>query len=97
MIKAIIFDAFGTLISTGSGSLDATKQLLRIKNYPDIDAKAFYSKWKAYHTDILRLSIIWNSSGLHCRTIIKVINIFFDKNNAVRAIDILACTVFYFI
>ncbi len=53
MIKAIIFDAFGTLISTGSGSLDATKQLLRIKNYPNIDAKAFYSKWKAYHTDIL--------------------------------------------
>lgn len=53
MIKAIIFDAFGTLISTANGSLDAARKLLCAKKRFDIEAKTFYSKWKAYHTDIL--------------------------------------------
>lgn len=32
MIKYIIFDAYGTLISTGTGSIDATIKILEDKN-----------------------------------------------------------------
>lgn len=52
-IKAIIFDAFGTLIDTGSGSIDAVSVLLRSQKRCDIDKREFYSKWKTYHTDII--------------------------------------------
>ncbi len=48
MIKAVVFDAYGTLISTGTGSLDATKKILGLYDSP-ISAKAFYGDWKKYH------------------------------------------------
>lgn len=48
MIKAVVFDAYGTLISTGTGSLDATKKILDLYDSP-ISAKAFYGDWKKYH------------------------------------------------
>lgn len=31
MIKCIVFDVYGTLISTGTGSVDATKKFLMTK------------------------------------------------------------------
>lgn len=48
MIKAIIFDAYGTLISTGTGSLDATQKILNLYK-SSIPAKTFYGDWKKYH------------------------------------------------
>ena len=48
MVKGIIFDAYGTLIDTGDGSVQAVKQILKI-NKKDIDAKLFYQRWKYYH------------------------------------------------
>ncbi|MBQ8175841.1 MAG: HAD family hydrolase [Oscillospiraceae bacterium] len=48
MIKAILFDVYGTLISTGSGSVDAAKRILE-KNNSDIDPNEFYSHWKQLH------------------------------------------------
>jgi phosphoglycolate phosphatase-like HAD superfamily hydrolase len=41
MHKAIIFDVFGTLISTGNGSLEATQKILN-KVGSKADAKEFY-------------------------------------------------------
>ncbi len=45
MISAIIFDVFGTLISTSDGSLQATKKILQ-KTGSNIDAIKFYAEWK---------------------------------------------------
>lgn len=49
MLKAIIFDAYGTLISTGSGSIEATQKILALNNCKSVSAEEFYSKWKKYH------------------------------------------------
>ena len=46
MYGKIIFDCFGTLIDTGTGSLDAVREILRNVGQ-DIDAKVFYSEWKS--------------------------------------------------
>ena len=48
MIKAVVFDAYGTLISTGTGSLDAAQKILDLHGSV-ITAKAFYADWKKYH------------------------------------------------
>ena len=49
MIKAIIFDAYGTLISTGNGSVEAARKILELGGRDDIDPKAFYARWKELH------------------------------------------------
>ena len=49
MIKAIIFDAYGTLISTGDGSLQAAEKILLLNGRNDISSKDFYSQWKSLH------------------------------------------------
>jgi 2-haloalkanoic acid dehalogenase type II len=48
LVKGIIFDAYGTLIDTGDGSLQAVNEILS-KNKSGIDAKLFYQKWKGHH------------------------------------------------
>lgn len=53
MIKAILFDVYGTLISTGSGSVDAAKRILE-KNNSDIDPNEFYAHWKQLHKRNMR-------------------------------------------
>lgn len=49
MIKAIIFDAYGTLISTGNGSVKAAGDILALNGRADIDPVEFYTRWKALH------------------------------------------------
>lgn len=51
MIKAIIFDAYGTLISTGNGSVKAAGEILALNCRSDIDPKEFYARWKALHKE----------------------------------------------
>lgn len=53
MIKAIIFDVYGTLIDTKDGSVIATKSILN-KNNNNLDPKEVYSKWKKYHAEHIR-------------------------------------------
>ncbi len=48
MKKAIIFDVYGTLVSTGTGSVDATRKILDKHNI-ELDAKEVYSNWKKFH------------------------------------------------
>lgn len=45
MTRHVLFDCFGTLLDTGSGSVLATEQLLRHLASP-LDPKAFYTEWK---------------------------------------------------
>lgn len=49
MIKIIVFDAYGTLISTGNGSINATKKILEYRKQQHIDAVEFYNSWKLIH------------------------------------------------
>ena len=48
MIKAVVFDVYGTLISTGTGSVDAARKILDLHGSA-IPAKDFYADWKKYH------------------------------------------------
>ncbi|MDD5907655.1 MAG: hypothetical protein PUD76_04800 [Clostridia bacterium] len=50
MIKAVVFDVYGTLISTGTGSLDAAQKILDLHS-SDVSAKEFYADWKRYHRE----------------------------------------------
>lgn len=50
MIKYIIFDVYGTLISTGTGSVDAARKILKNKNV-SITPEEFYGKWKILHRE----------------------------------------------
>ena len=46
--KLLIFDVYGTLISTGNGSIEAVRKILALQD-KEIDAKEFYSVWKRFH------------------------------------------------
>lgn len=48
MVKAVVFDAYGTLISTGTGSLNAAQRILDLYGSA-IAARTFYADWKKYH------------------------------------------------
>jgi HAD superfamily hydrolase (TIGR01549 family) len=48
MIKNIIFDVYGTLISTGTGSVDATRIIFEKYNLEDSPVE-IYRKWKEIH------------------------------------------------
>lgn len=54
MRKYIVFDAYGTLLSTGTSSIDATRMILRRNNAMHIDAASFYSEWKAERKEYIR-------------------------------------------
>jgi len=41
MIKGVFFDCYGTIISTGNGSVEATKKILSSKDIT-INAETFY-------------------------------------------------------
>jgi len=49
MLKAIIFDAYGTLFDTGTGSVDAAAEILEKCGRNDIAPKDFYARWKQLH------------------------------------------------
>lgn len=53
MKKTILFDVYGTLISTGNGSVVAAEKILR-KNGSILNASAFYAKWKEIHRHNMR-------------------------------------------
>ena len=52
MYKHIIFDCFGTLIDTGSGSIEAVKKILNNVGC-DVDEKVFYSEWKSLKKNLM--------------------------------------------
>ena len=49
MLKAIIFDAYGTLFDTGTGSVEATAEILAVCGRSDIVPREFYARWKQIH------------------------------------------------
>ena len=58
MIQNIIFDVYGTLISTGTGSIEATKEIFmsfiqsgKYLSLAGISPHDIYKKWKQYHRE----------------------------------------------
>ncbi len=49
MLKAIIFDAYGTLFNTGTGSVDAAGRILEKRDRQDVSQAEFYARWKQIH------------------------------------------------
>lgn len=49
MLTTLIFDAYGTLISTGTTSMDALHRILLHNGRSDIPKQDFYARWKYYH------------------------------------------------
>ena len=60
MIKTIIFDAYGTLISTGTGSIEATRAMLNHLNV-SFDPAEFYGEWKLIHKNHIKNLIEFRS------------------------------------
>ncbi|MBQ7337570.1 MAG: HAD family hydrolase [Clostridia bacterium] len=53
-IRNIIYDVYGTLISTGTGSVDATRKILMQSRSPvaaALDPQEVYRDWKAFHRE----------------------------------------------
>ena len=49
MIKAVLFDAYGTLLSTGNGSVEAAKHILALNGRSELSPTGFYAHWKRLH------------------------------------------------
>ena len=49
MLKAILLDGYGTLFDTGTGSVDAVREILLRNGRPDLSPQEFYSQWKVLH------------------------------------------------
>lgn len=51
--RYLIFDAYGTLFSTGTASVDATRAILDKNGRADIDAHVFYAEWKTLRAQMI--------------------------------------------
>ncbi len=51
MIKAVILDAYGTVFSTGTGSVDMMTEILKLNGREDLDPAAVYSRFKRLHRE----------------------------------------------
>lgn len=54
MKKAILLDVYGTLISTGDGSVNAVRKILEKNGIYHISPESFYSQWKRLHKQIMQ-------------------------------------------
>jgi 2-haloalkanoic acid dehalogenase type II len=79
MIKAIIFDVFGTLIDTKDGSIRATEAILK-KNKSKLDSKVVYGEWKKlYGASLLDAKGFIKEEEIFLRGL-EIINKQFDLN-----------------
>ncbi len=51
-MKAVAFDAYGTLLDTGTGSVDATRRILE-RNRSALDPGSIYQEWKSVHQQLI--------------------------------------------
>ena len=51
MIKAIILDAYGTVFSTGTSSVDAVARILTLNGRNDLDPREVYFRLKELHRE----------------------------------------------
>ena len=51
MLRAVILDAYGTVFSTGTGSVDMMTEILRLNGRPELDPKKVYARFKKLHRE----------------------------------------------
>ncbi|MBQ4505902.1 MAG: HAD family hydrolase [Firmicutes bacterium] len=51
MIRAVILDAYGTIFSTGTGSVDMMTEILRLNGRSELDPKKVYARFKQLHRE----------------------------------------------
>jgi 2-haloalkanoic acid dehalogenase type II len=89
MIKAIIFDVYGTLIDTKDGSIKATNLILS-KNHSNLDPKVIYAKWKRYHVKhISELSTFLKEEEIFLKDLRKLYRDFEINGDAKEDINIM--------
>ena len=78
MIKHVIFDCFGTLIDTGSGSLDAARQILENVGGKQ-DVKEFYKKWKQIKKDMMSEEAVQTEEVFHTAEMLHTDKMFLSE------------------
>lgn len=93
MLSAIVFDAYGTLISTGNGSIEACEKILSKNNRSDICADSFYMDWKKYHRmHIDTLGFFKNEEAIFHRDLNKLYSDYNINGNADEDVEIMLDT-----
>lgn len=82
MIKNVIFDCFGTLIDTGTGSMDAVRSILTNVNL-NVDADEFYSEWKIKKKEMTYFDEFYSEKELFKMSLAEM----FKKYNVTADID----------
>jgi 2-haloalkanoic acid dehalogenase type II len=89
MIKALIFDFYGTLVSTGTGSIDAVSKILE-KNNSDIEKSQFYSRWKDIQKEYIQsLNHFVSEEKLFYLTLQELYSEVGIKGNAIEDVQIM--------
>ncbi|MBQ9847680.1 MAG: HAD family hydrolase [Clostridia bacterium] len=89
MIKTVAFDVFGTLISTGTGSIDAVKTILNKRKRNDIDAKEFYTLWKKYHRENITEHGFITEEESYLLALKRLYNEFLINGDAIKDITVM--------
>lgn len=93
MLSAIVFDAYGTLISTGNGSIEACEKILSKNNRSDIYADSFYMDWKKYHRMHIDTSEFFeNEEAIFHRDLNKLYSDYNINGNADEDVEIMLDT-----
>ena len=95
MIKAVIFDVYGTLIDTKNGSIRATEAILR-ENRVNFDPKIIYAEWKRLHAKhIMELSKFINEEEIFLKDLKELYRKFDIHGNAEEDIEIMIKSLLY--
>lgn len=93
MLKVIVFDVYGTLISTRNGSVKACEKILSKNNRFDICADSFYMDWKKYHRmHIDTLKFFENEEAIFHRDLNKLYSDYNINGNADEDVEIMLDT-----
>jgi 2-haloalkanoic acid dehalogenase type II len=91
-IKAIIFDAFGTIFDTKDASIRATGRILE-KNKSSLNPEAVYREWKAYHEQhIASLSEFVKEEDIYLMDLQRIYRNYAIDGNAEEDVKIMLST-----
>jgi 2-haloalkanoic acid dehalogenase type II len=91
-IKAIIFDAFGTVFDTKDASVRATGRILE-KNRSSLNPEAVYREWKAYHEQhIASLSQFVKEEDIYLMDLQRIYRNYGINGNAEEDVEIMLST-----
>lgn len=74
-MKAVLFDVYGTLISTGTGSINAVKSILA-KKHSEIEPEAFYAEWKQLHKKRMRQTLFLTEREIFMKDLAELYSVY---------------------